>query len=78
MSESDWIDQNEAARLLDRSPRTLETWRLNGRGPAYRNINGVKVRYLRADVIRFRDEQWKVTPTAPPPKYQASPKANAA
>lgn len=74
---SEFIDQNEAARLLDRSPRTLESWRLNGRGPAYRVINGVKVRYLRADVIRFRDEQWKVAP-ANVPKYQSRPKRAAA
>jgi len=64
-AESEWIDTKVAAELLDRSPRTLEMWRQQNCGPAYRAINGYRVRYRRADVLRWRDENWDVKPTEP-------------
>lgn len=41
----------EVADLLRVSPRTIEDWRADGRGPEYIVIEGRKVRYRRS-VIR--------------------------
>ena len=36
------LNQSEAARLLNVSPRTLEGWRLRGGGPLYSALGGGK------------------------------------
>lgn len=46
------IDESEAAELLGQSRRTLQAWRLNGRGPTFAKI-GRSVRYAPADLDRF-------------------------
>lgn len=74
--EPEWIDQHEAARLLDRSPRTLEEWRQKNRGPEYAVIYGQRVRYRRDAVLRWKEENWVIKP-AGSPKYQSRPKRQA-
>jgi hypothetical protein len=44
----------EAGRFLGLSHRTLEDWRLNGRGPRFR-VWGRMVRYHIADLLAFVD-----------------------
>lgn len=48
-----YLTNDEAAEFIRQSPRTLEKWRSEGRGPAY--IPGRPVAYLLADL-----EAWKL------------------
>jgi len=77
-TQSEWIGAEAAAKLLERSPRTLEKWRQQNRGPAYRAINGYRVRYRLSDVLRWRDDNWDVKPTEPPKKANRTAEAIAA
>ncbi|MCH7645338.1 MAG: helix-turn-helix domain-containing protein [Myxococcales bacterium] len=58
------VDSAEAARLLKLSPRTLENWRMAGKGPSYRKLGGA-VRYATADLEAF-SKSGKRTRTARP------------
>ena len=49
MQEKIFLDQNELAERWLRSPRTLEAWRANGKGPSYTKIGG-KVLYKIKDI----------------------------
>lgn len=44
----------DAARFLGISGRTLEDWRLTGKGPVFRKL-GRMVRYLASDLAAFVD-----------------------
>ena len=44
------VRQEEAARILDLTPRALEAWRHKGGGPRYIRISARCVRYRRADL----------------------------
>lgn len=46
------LDQNELAQRWRTSPRTLEQWRWQGRGPRYLKIGG-RVVYRLSDVKAF-------------------------
>ena len=48
------VTQVEAARILGMSPRTLETWRYNGTGPAYSSIHG-RIRYDVRDLEAYAE-----------------------
>lgn len=48
-------DQKGTAAYLGKTPRALEQWRYRGEGPPYIKI-GQAVRYRRADVDRWLDE----------------------
>lgn len=50
------VDTQEAARVIDVSVRSLESWRSDGTGPMpLRNgRNGRRVRYVLAEVIAFK------------------------
>lgn len=50
------VDQKTAATILGRSPRTLEDWRGNGRGPRFIKV-GRPVRYRLSDLVAFLDTQ---------------------
>jgi excisionase family DNA binding protein len=49
------MSNKEAARFLRVSHRTLEDWRLTGRGPRFVKL-GRLVRYLRTDLLDFLDQ----------------------
>jgi predicted DNA-binding transcriptional regulator AlpA len=51
-----FLDQDAVAELLGLSPRTLERFRLEGRGPSFRKF-GRRVMYAMADVVAWADEQ---------------------
>lgn len=50
------LDQSEVARRLKLSPRTLEKWRWEGRGPRYLKL-GRRVVYRLADIQAFEAER---------------------
>jgi hypothetical protein len=45
------VSTEDAARLLNRSARTLESWRSQGVGPVY--LRGGKIRYALTDLAEF-------------------------
>ena len=51
--------QEEAARLLDVTPRALEAWRYRGGGPQWVAISGRCVRYRKSDLLAFIEERLK-------------------
>ena len=53
---NDYIDTCEAAALLGLSRRTLDSYRVTGKGPEFRKF-GSKVRYRRADVVDWAEAQ---------------------
>ena len=48
------LTNKEAAELLGLKPNTLDIWRIQGKGPAYRKV-GRLVRYSESDVISWID-----------------------
>jgi len=55
-SRFELIDQRAAARLLQVSPRTLETWRHRGGGPPYIKVSK-SVRYSTLDLFEWLEGQ---------------------
>ena len=54
MDEHSLMNQEEAARLLDVSPRSLEGWRLNGGGPPFHRLGKRRaVKYSRIDLLNW-------------------------
>ena len=51
-----FLDQRTAARFLGLSPRTLERFRLDGRGPVFRKF-GRRCLYHRDDLLSWADGQ---------------------
>ncbi len=49
------ISANELANRWGLAPRTLESWRSRGRGPAYLKIGG-KVHYRQDDIEAYEAE----------------------
>jgi Helix-turn-helix domain len=58
------LDQNQLAARWRMSPRTLEQWRWQGRGPRYLKIGG-RVVYRLADVEAFEAASIRVNTTGP-------------
>jgi hypothetical protein len=57
------LDQKQLARRWLMSPRTLEQWRWQGKGPKYLKI-GAKVVYRLEDVESFESESLRLNTTA--------------
>ena len=53
---SPFLDQKAAASFLGISPRTLERFRLEGRGPVFHKF-GRRCLYARADLLGWADAQ---------------------
>lgn len=73
---SDLLPTPEAASYLRLSPRTLENWRVRGRGPRYVKL-GDQVRYVRGDLDAWVDENTRIStsdpgPLPPPPTPRAA------
>ncbi len=49
------LSTKQAATYCCLSPRTLESWRISGQGPAFRKI-GKLVRYSKSDIDIWLDE----------------------
>jgi len=52
-NDDEWLTTAECAKLLGRPMKTVIDWRSRGLGPAYFKCG--RVRYLRADVMAFRE-----------------------
>jgi predicted site-specific integrase-resolvase len=52
ISERPLLRETDAAQALGVSPRTLQKWRWNGKGPKFIRLNGA-VRYDTADIESF-------------------------
>ncbi len=50
------LSEKEAARILGFSPRTLQGWRLTGRGPRFVRVSSRCVRYRMEDLVAWSDE----------------------
>lgn len=51
-----YLDTKQAAEILNLSPRTLERWRIEGKGPEYRKF-GKRVTYSQAALFEWAEEQ---------------------
>ena len=51
------IDEGEAAGFLDHKVKTLQDWRVNGRGPKFIRISARSIKYRRRDLIQFAEER---------------------
>jgi hypothetical protein len=56
MSDTIFLNQNGAAKMLGLSGRTLEKFRLDGRGPVYRKF-GRRILYHPDDLLSWADAQ---------------------
>ena len=64
---TDWprfLDQAVTAKLLDLSERTLERFRLEGRGPSFRKF-GRRVVYAMSDVVAWAEGQRRTSTSDP-------------
>ena len=64
--EEKHINPVELARRWRLSPRTLERWRWQGKGPAYLKI-GVRIVYRKEDIESFEADQRIVVGDGKPP-----------
>jgi hypothetical protein len=62
MEAQHYVNDIEAAKIIDSSPQTLRNWRHLGRGPAYSKC-GRMVRYRVADLLAFM-ESGRIDPEA--------------
>jgi hypothetical protein len=51
------LDQVEAAAFLGLTPRTLESWRAQKRGPKYLSYSKRCVRYRLRDLLSFQESR---------------------
>lgn len=51
------LDEKQASELLGVSPRALQSWRQNGRGPSYVRISSRCVRYRISDIDCWIDSR---------------------
>ncbi len=62
------LRQEEVAKILNLSPRTLEAWRHRGGGPRYILLTPRCVRYKESDLNQFLEERVR-TSTADPGEH---------
>lgn len=58
------LSEKEAAAVLNVKPRTLQAWRLAGKGPAHVSL-GKLVRYRRETIDAYAREREEWTPAQP-------------
>lgn len=58
------LRQEEAARILNVTPRALEAWRYRGGGPHYLRISGRCIRYRLADLQAWLSERERASTSA--------------
>ncbi len=56
------LNETEAADYLMLSPHTLRTWRSEGKGPRYRQLEGRTIRYTMTDLNEWLSRQPTVDP----------------
>jgi hypothetical protein len=53
ISQSDVMNERQAAYFLRFARATLRTWRCRGRGPQFLRLPNGAIRYLRQDLLQF-------------------------
>jgi hypothetical protein len=68
------MDTNNAAKYLNRSPKTLANWRMQRRGPPYQKVEG-RIEYFIQDLDLFIAKSAMPMPILerPPPKRRGRP-----
>jgi hypothetical protein len=58
LADTDLLNQDEAAAVLGlKNPRTLAAWRIRRMGPPYRKLASRLVRYERGDLLRWAEHR---------------------
>lgn len=70
MSPIKLLNNAQTAALLGIRPNTLEIWRVQGKGPAYRKV-GRLVRYVEAEVLSWLDSQMRENTSQSPRQHAA-------
>ncbi|TAL16666.1 DNA-binding protein [bacterium] len=58
-SQNSLLNEKQAASLLNLTPRALQAWRVQGRGPKHVRISGACVRYRPEDIKAFIEANLK-------------------
>ena len=53
---ANYLDENDAAKIMGCSPALLRKWRRLGQGPTYRHV-GRLIRYFEPDIHAYMDAQ---------------------
>jgi hypothetical protein len=64
--EAEYITTPRAAVLLGLAAGTMENWRVQGRGPAYRSL-GRRIVYRRDELIAWAEAQRRTSTSDAPP-----------
>lgn len=59
------LTENEAARLLNLTPRALQAWRLRGGGPLFVRISGRAIRYRPSDLRAWIEQRIRASTSDP-------------
>ena len=70
MSHTKLLTNAQTAALIGVRPNTLEIWRIQGKGPAYRKV-GRLVRYVEAEVLSWLDDQMRQNTSQSPRQHAA-------
>ena len=57
LTTSQHLSEQQAAEYLGISKKTLQRWRFDHKGPAYAKLNGKLIRYHKADLDEWMDQQ---------------------
>ena len=59
------VDERQAAKLLAVAPRTLQSWRLEGGGPAFIRLSPRAIRYRIVDLERWAADRLATSTSDP-------------
>ena len=59
-----YVNEREASKILDVSPRRLQSWRVSGSGPAFHKF-GQAVRYRLSDLLAWAEAQCRRSTSEP-------------
>ena len=62
--KDEFLSSDDVANFLGLSPRTLERFRLEGRGPAYFKFGRI-VRYRKAETLKWAEAQLRTSTSDP-------------
>jgi predicted DNA-binding transcriptional regulator AlpA len=68
--ESVLLKETQVAKLLEVSHRTLQSWRVEGKGPPYRELSKRCIRYDRDEVMRWLTTRRRRSTSDPGPETE--------
>ena len=68
------LTENQAAELLQLTPRALQAWRYQGRGPRYVKISARAIRYQLDDLQKWIAKRLRRSTSDPGPECCTKPK----